>query len=110
MIFWLPNPCPIVLYLFLDCNQNKWFFYFWTHPFSSIYNLIFPFSAHNDEEEGLDGLELYKAIKHAKSHEVTEENEAADEENVLSTKRLIDPYYVTYSFPNSTNYQFSHEK
>ena len=67
---------------------------------ASIYTLIFPFSAHNDEDEGLDGLELYKAIKHAKSHEVTEENEAADEENVLSTKRLIDSYYITYSFPS----------
>ena len=49
------------------------------------------FSAHNDDDEGLDGLELYKAIKHAKSHETPENgDDQTDEENVQSEFKITD--------------------
>ena len=51
------------------------------------------FSAHNDEDEGLDGLELYKAIKHAKSHETPENgDDQTDEENVQSEFKIPDSF------------------
>ena len=52
------------------------------------------FSAHNDEDEGLDGLELYKAIKHAKSHETTENgDDQTDEEKIQSKVKFLIHFY-----------------
>eukprot|EP00093_Oithona_nana_P008151 08151.XXX_69467_66536_1 [CDS] Oithona nana genome sequencing. len=52
------------------------------------------YTAHNDDDEGLDGLELYKAIKHAKSHETPENgDDQTDEENVQNlVDYLLDAY------------------
>ena len=52
------------------------------------------FSAHNDEDEGLDGLELYKAIKHAKSHETNEngDDQTDEESNVQSEFKIPDSF------------------
>ena len=52
------------------------------------------FSAHNDEDDGLDGLELYKAIKHAKSHETTEngDDQTDEESNVQSEFKIPDSF------------------
>lgn len=53
------------------------------------------YTAHNDEDEGLDGLELYKAIKHAKSHETTENgDDQTDEES--NVQNLVDYLLDTY--------------
>ena len=63
------------------------------------------FSAHNDEDEGLDGLELYKAIKHAKSHETTENgDDQTDEEKIQSKVKFL----IHFLFINSA-YLFENE-
>ena len=60
------------------------------------------FSAHNDDDEGLDGLELYKAIKHAKSHETPENgDDQTDEENVQSGFKIPDSFLL---FINCVNH------
>ena len=57
---------------------------------------MFIFRVHNtDDDEGLDGLELYKAIHHAKQHDASKDGMATNEDlTVASHDKTMGRYYV----------------